>query len=206
MNCIVCGNESPLLFVKGGYDYFQCHYCKTIFTPGGIDQKDMVGGEHEVGRNEIENALRIDRITSLVGKYGRILDYGCGHGMLVEDCKAFGLDAVGYDKFNPDFDNMPEGQFNIVSLIECVEHLAAPFEELDVIYDKLLPYGILFVETSFWDVAVDEDIPMDTFFYIAPKNGHSTIFSHFGLDVLMRQKGFKVVPAINRNVRIFQKK
>jgi hypothetical protein len=62
------------------------------------------------------------------------------------------------------------------------------------------------VETSFFDVAADENIPLEDFFYIAPKNGHSTIFSHFGLDVLMRKKGFKVVPAINRNVRIFQKK
>jgi 2-polyprenyl-3-methyl-5-hydroxy-6-metoxy-1,4-benzoquinol methylase len=78
----------------------------------------------------------------LVGKYGKILDYGCGHGLLVKDCKSVGLDVVGYDMFNQDFDKMPEGQFNLISLVEVIEHFAYPFIELDVIFEKLLPNGI----------------------------------------------------------------
>lgn len=174
--------------------------------PGGINQENMVGGEHEVGRNEKENGIRIERFLSLVGKYGRILDWGCGHGYLLKDCRAAGLAIEGYDKFNPEFEKIPEGQFNLVSLVEVIEHFSSPFEELDMIYDKLLPNGILFAETSFYDVAVQENIPLNEFFYLNPDRGHCTVFSHFGLDVLMKQKGFKIVPAINRNVRIFQKK
>lgn len=204
--CTICGHPAKIIFNKKGYDYYECSHCKSIFVPDGIDQSNMVGGEHEVGRNENENATRIERIKELVGKYGRVLDWGCGHGYLVKDLKEAGMDAVGYDKFNPDFDKIPEGHFNLICLIEVVEHLSDPFNELDIIYQKLLPNGILKLETSFVDVALEEGIPLESFFYISPTHGHSTIFSHYGMDRLMIRKGFKVVPPINRNVRIFQKK
>ncbi len=166
----------------------------------------MVGGEHEVGRNENENATRIERIKELVGKYGRVLDFGCGHGLLVRDLRNEEMDAEGYDKFNPEFEKMPEGKFNIVTMVECIEHTFKPFQELDIIYDKLLPNGVIMCETSFTDVANAEGIPLNEFFYISAVHGHCTVFSHYSLDLLMQRKGFKVVPPINRNVRIFQKK
>lgn len=206
MNCPSCQSTSSVLFRKDNYDYYQCSYCWTVFIPGGLDQSNKIGGEHEVGRNEKENSLRIDRIASLVGKYGRILDFGCGHGLLVKDLQKVGMDAVGYDAFNRDFDKMPDGQFNLVSLIEVIEHTTYPFDELSVIYDKLLPNGIVKIETSFVDVSWEEKIPLNEFFYFSVINGHCTVFSHFGLDVLMKSRGFKVVPPINRNVRIYQKK
>lgn len=205
MNCYICNTPLSFLFTKNGYDYHQCGYCKSIFIPEGIDQTGMVGGEHEVGRNGKENSIRIERIKNAVGRHGRILDFGCGHGYLVKDCKDAGLDCVGYDKFNPDFDKMPEGQFNFVSVVECIEHTHLPFVELDIIFDKLLPNGVVMIETSFWDVSIEEDIPIESFFYLAPENGHCTVFSHFGLDLLMKKKGFTVIPPINRNVRMYKK-
>jgi len=205
-NCPACNHASEVLFHKSGYDYYQCGYCWTVFIPGGLPQGGKIGGEHEVGRNEKENKVRIDRIKELVGKYGRILDFGCGHGMLVNDCKLVGLDAEGYDKFNPDFDKMPEGKFNIAVMIETIEHTTLPFEELDIIHEKLLPNGILLCETSFTDVSLEEEIPITDFFYLNVENGHCTMFSHYGMDILMKQKGFTVIPPINRNVRLYQKK
>jgi 2-polyprenyl-3-methyl-5-hydroxy-6-metoxy-1,4-benzoquinol methylase len=206
MNCTICGHQSKIIFNKKGYDYYECSHCKSIFVPDGIDQSGKVGGEHEVGRNEKENSVRIERFKELVGKYGKILDWGCGHGYLVRDCLDDGIDAVGYDKFNPEFEKLPNGKFNLVSMVEVIEHTFSPFGELDMIYESLLPNGVFMAETSFIDVAVEEHIPIEEFFYISPEHGHCTIFSHYGLDVLMIKKGFKVLPAINRNVRIYQKK
>jgi len=206
MNCTICDSPSSIIFNKKGYNYYECSHCKSIFVPEGIDQSGKVGGEHEVGRNEKENEIRIQRFKELVGKYGKILDFGCGHGMLVRDCLDEGLDAFGYDKFNPEFEKMPDGKFNLVSLIECVEHLSSPYSELDVVYDKLLPNGVILLETSFTDVAIQENIPMEEFFYINPDAGHSTVFSHYGLDILMKKKKYKVIEAINRNVRLYQRK
>lgn len=206
VKCSVCESEVSMLFNKDGYDYYECNRCKTVFTPGGINQEGMVGGEHEVGRNEKENHVRIERFIKLVGLYGRILDYGCGHGMLVKDCQKMGLNAEGYDKFNPEFSVMPDGKFNLCSMIEVIEHTSHPFQELDIINEKLLPNGILLVETSFTDVAKEENIPLVSFFYISPEHGHCTIFSHYGLDLIMKNKGYDVLPCINRNVRLFRKK
>lgn len=206
MNCTICDSPSSIIFNKKGYDYYECSHCKSIFVPEGIDQSNMVGGQHEVGRNEKENSVRIERFKELVGKYGSIWDFGCGHAYLVKDCLNEGLDAEGYDKFNPELDKLPTRKFNLCSMVEVIEHTHAPFNELSVIHDRLLPNGVLLVETSFTDVAVQENIPMDEFFYISAEHGHCTIFSHYGLDILMKKKGFKVLPPINRNVRLYQRK
>ncbi len=206
MNCTICNSPSKIIFNKKGYDYYQCSSCQSVFVPDGINQADMVGGEHEVGRNENENATRIERIKELVGKYGRVLDFGCGHGLLIKDLKDAEMDAEGYDKFNPEFEKMPDGKFNIVTIIECIEHMFKPFQELDIIYDKLLSNGAIMIESSFTDVAVQESIPLSEFYYLSPQHGHCTIFSHYGLDVLMQRKGFSVGIPVNRNVRIYVKR
>lgn len=206
MKCVICDANSSIIFNKGGYDYHQCEHCQTVFIPGGLPQGGKVGGEHEVGRNEKENHIRIGRILELVGKYGKIWDFASGHGYLVRDCKAAGLDAVGYDKFNPECDKIPEGQFNICTMIEIIEHTTSPFEELDIIYNKVLPGGVVMIESSYVDVAAEENIPLNSFFYLNVENGHCTMFSHYGLDLLMKKKGFSVCNPINRNVRIYVKK
>ena len=62
------------------------------------------------------------------------------------------------------------------------------------------------VETSFVDIAAQEGIELEDFFYIEPSVGHSTIFSHHGLDLLMATKGLPPLQHFNRNVRLFYKK
>lgn len=205
MNCVVCKNKSEIIFNRKGYYYYQCSHCKTIFVPGGIDQSGMVGGGYEVERNTQQNTDRILRFIDLVGKYGTILDFGCGHGMLVNDCKNADLDCDGYDKFNYQLDRVPERLYNLISLVEVIEHTSHPFAEIDLIREKLFNKGIVYIETSFTDVAEQENIPIEDFFYIEPSVGHCTIFSHYGLDLLMQSKGFKVLPPINRNVRLYVK-
>ncbi len=205
-NCPACQSNSEILFNKQGYDYYQCQTCKTVFIPGGLDQINYpVGGEHEEGRNEKENHLRMDRFVALVGKYAKILDWGAGHGLLVKDCKERGLDAVGYDKYNPDFDKLPDGKFHLISLVEVVEHLHSGFPEIETIYDKLVEGGIVYFETSFPDVAEQEGIPLNEFFYFSPQHGHCTVFSHAGLDIMMKAKGFSPLEHIDRNTRIYKK-
>ena len=70
---------------------------------------------------------------------------------------------------------------------------------------SLIYGGIVMVETSFIDVANEENIPLEDFFYIAPQAGHSTIFSHHGLDLLFTLKGFAPIQHWNRHVRGFVK-
>lgn len=203
--CFCCNSEATVRLTKKGYDYYECGNCKTLFVPDGINQADMVGGGYEVERNVEQNQTRIDRFAALTGIYGRILDFGCGHGMLVDDCQKLGLKCDGYDKFNPELDTFKQYKYNLVTLIEVIEHTFQPFVELDVIREKLTDNGVVYIETSFVDVAQEETIPLEEFFYISTDVGHCTIFSHYGLDLLMTAKGFSPLKHINRNARIYQK-
>jgi len=176
-----------------------------------IDQDAMVGGEHEEGRNQSQNHLRIQRIDDLVlgskKEYVQILDFGCGHGYFVNDLHKSGyVNAVGYDAFNEEYNRLPKyNKFHLVTMTEVCEHISHPFLEFDFIYKCLLPGGVIMIETSFTNIAEEDGIKMEDFFYIAPQNGHSTIHSHHSLDLLMATKRFKPMPHINRHVRLYVK-
>lgn len=203
MNCIVCGDKTEKRLKKEDVQYYQCKTCKTLFSES-LPNDNMVGGGFEFERNKNHNEERIFRIKEFLnGK--NILDYGCGNGMLVDDMKKANLICDGYDKFNPKFDKIINNNYDVITMVEVIEHLSAPFSEIDEIYSLLKPGGFLYLETSFVDVATEENIELEDFFYISPSVGHSTIFSHRGLDILMLKKGFMITSHINRNVRVYQK-
>lgn len=207
--CPACSNHAHFRLNKVGVDYHQCTSCSTLFSDP-LDNSNMVGGGNEEGRNKEQNHLRIERIDRMC--YGsnksdiRILDFGCGHGMLMSDLNNAGYKCDGYDAYNEEYCKLPEkGVYNIVTMIEVVEHTSAPFAELDVIHRSLIDNGICMIETSFTDISHQEGIEYEDFFYIDPNVGHSTIFSHHGLDVLMCLKGFRPISHWNRHVRAYQK-
>jgi hypothetical protein len=196
---IITQGKAVEAFIKSGVTYWKCEQTGTIFSKP-LDQSNKVGGGFEVERNnKDDNIERIQRIKMVTGKPNpKVLDYGCGNGMLVKAMNENGCEAIGYDAFNPEFDKMAVA-VDCVVMIEVVEHLSHPFKEFSQIYDSLLKGGRVYIETSFADWLTKEDP------YISPEAGHSTIFTHKGLDMLMQSKGFKVLPAINRNVRLYEK-
>lgn len=201
MICPCCKSDTKFAFYKEPYEYYQCTECKTIFTTKPISQEGLVGGKFEEERNS-QNQERIARAALLVGCSARYLDFGCGNGILVQNLLENGLRADGYDAYNKPFNEIPFGKkYNLIFLIETIEHFSHPYSELDMIMYLLAENGIVFIETSFVDTLEE---PFDNNFYITPEVGHSTIFSHKGLDTLMTSKGFNIVNPINGNVRLYQ--
>lgn len=160
----------------------------------------MIGGVAEDERTN-DNAERVRRFKLYGCK--TLLDFGCGHGYLVRDALDLGLTAYGYDKYNSDFQSLPN-EVDVVSMVEVIEHTVAPFAELDMVYDCLRLKGYVYIETSFTDIGRSLG-ELHDFFYISPEAGHSTIFSHKSLDLLMISKGFTPKEHINPTVRIYQK-
>lgn len=209
MQCFICNCEAKERLKKGIVIYYQCSNCSTLFS-GELDNSNMVGGRFELERNVNQNEIRIARINEMYAFFEKasinILDFGCGNGMLVSDLNSAGYPTDGYDSYNDKFARIPEkNKYSLITCIECVEHLSHPYYELDVMYRCLKKDGIVMFETSFVDVAEQEGINLEDYDYIEPKVGHSTIFSHHGLDLLMALKGFKPFGHINRHVRLFQK-
>lgn len=198
--CPVCKQEAHYQFTKSEIEYWQCTSCLTLFSEA-LFNDNMVGGTNEPVRNQ-NNRERIKRL-SVHGNV--ILDYGCGNGILLNDLKRAGFDAYGYDKFSDEFGKMPEMQFDVVSMVEVIEHLSHPFAEIDEIFNVLKPGGVLYIETSFVDIADELKISLEDYDYVNPLIGHSTILSHKGLDILMRDKGFIPIHHLNRNVRQYKK-
>jgi len=169
----------------------------------------MIGGGNEEQRNIQQNGIRIERINNLFRRNPadiNILDFGCGNFMLGNDLKAAGYNCDGYDAYNELYDTLPkQNYYHICTAIEVIEHTSYPFVEIDLIKRSLIKGGILMVETSFVNIAWQENIELEDFFYINPDVGHSTIFSHHGLDLLMALRGFKPMTHWNRHVRGFIK-
>jgi hypothetical protein len=194
----ITGGACTPYCVKEGVQYYQCVDTKSIFTPTTLNQANMVGGTGEMQRNSEQNAMRISRIKGLISNPA-VLDYGCGNGLLLKDMQYAGLLAEGYDPYSEIYGTKPKHQFDVVAMIEVIEHTAYPFTELDQIFFLLKPGGVLYIETSFsnW---VDTKHP-----YLNPLIGHCTVFSHAGLDAVTRKKGFQRMTPIDGNTRLYRK-
>ena len=194
----ITGFACEKAFIKGGVQYYRDGLGNIFSKP--LDQSEMVGGNNEMLRNnEADNITRLQRAKDITGKPNpTILDFGCGNGMLVCFGKARGYNVLGYDLYRPETHDALNSKYDCLLLIEVVEHLSEPFDELKLIKNLLNPGGKVMVETSFSDWLTENDA------YIEPKVGHCTIFSHAGLDFLFEKFGFKIGKHINRNVRIFK--
>lgn len=209
-DCVICTNESGLRLTKGTTKYYQCSNCKTIFC-NALDNDNKVGGKFEVERNEKENHLRIERVNEVLMGLDknevRILDFGSGTGYLIDDLKKAGYPNVdGYDAYNPKFQRLPEkNKYHLVISVETIEHFAYPFLEFDVMNRCLIDNGCVSLETGMLDAAIEDGHDIDTYFYIDPIAGHSTIYSNHGLDLLMSYKGFFPKHHFNKHSRLYQK-
>lgn len=119
--------------------------------------------EATVRQYEWRGILQAVRSLVPVTPATRWLDFGCGHGGLVRALRASGCAAaVGYDTgamaetarnaglpiLTDEALTEGEGTFEIVTLIEVIEHVPEPVDLLRRVRRLLLPRGLLFLTTG----------------------------------------------------------
>lgn len=206
--CPICGNPAHHFIKKGHIDYNKCESCNTIFC-GQLDQENMVGGMHEDGR-ALQNDIRLERIKTMTAGMKkediRILDFGCGNFLLGKYLQEHGYNITGYDAYHPEYSKLPErNKYHLCLCIEVLEHTSFPFIELDVIHRSLVDGALLYAETGFYDIMIEDKVLPEDYIYIEPEVGHSTIFSHHSLDLLLSYHGYVTRRHFDRNCRLYEK-
>ncbi len=208
--CPICYNGSSLRLTKGRTDYYECSNCHSLYG-GVLDQENKIGGQWEVARNEKHNHIRIERIAKackgIPKEEVRILDFGAGNGYLIRDLKEDGYIHVdGFDAYNEEYCRLPgKEQYHVIICVETAEHFAAPFIEFDVMYKSLVNLGVILLETGYLDATREDGIDDDMNPYISPEDGHSMIYTHHAMDVLMCLKGFQPRQKFGRHCLFYQK-
>jgi glycosyltransferase involved in cell wall biosynthesis/SAM-dependent methyltransferase len=153
-------------------DILKCGECATLQQPSLLDHGDLAGLYYEMRDDaylEEEEGRRrtAGRLLDLVGTQvtgGRLLDVGCGHGLLLDEARERGYDPVGLEvsaasaafgrkAFDLDIreqtiDELDDDErFDVITLIDVLEHLSNPLEAIDRCQKLLAPNGVLCVVT-----------------------------------------------------------
>lgn len=170
---------SPSAHAVGGHgDLFVCRECGTVqqpILPSGEPLHDLYREmrddeylREEAGRRATANRL-LDRIAAHVPS-GRLLDVGCGYGLLLDEARKRGYETLGLElsrdgaryareTLGLDVRELPleafgegrngdsPGEFDAIVLADVLEHLDDPVAAIDTCAALLRPGGVVCIVT-----------------------------------------------------------
>jgi 2-polyprenyl-3-methyl-5-hydroxy-6-metoxy-1,4-benzoquinol methylase len=158
----------------GGHgDLYACAECGTVHQPGlpaGDDLHALYREMHDAAYMSEEPGRRATarRLLGLVGRRvpaGRLLDVGCGHGLLLDEARRLGYDVAGLElsraaaRYARDVLGLDvaeetleaaatrDARYDVVVLADVLEHLEDPVAALEGCASLLADGGVLCVVT-----------------------------------------------------------
>jgi 2-polyprenyl-6-hydroxyphenyl methylase/3-demethylubiquinone-9 3-methyltransferase len=220
--CRICGSATALYgvvdFNKCGVEdrgfrlplsgvpvyYRRCAACSFLFTDAFDDWNDGQFKAHiyNEGYGSVDpdykqtrpqaNADAVTRMWSASKTDMRILDFGGGNDAFCATLRANGFPvAVTYDPMVPEHAHRPDGAFDLVTCFETLEHLPDPAAGINLILECLAEPGLVLFSTLVQPP--DFDTRGLNWWYVAPRNGHVSIFSKQALTAAWGMHGYKLV-------------
>jgi len=208
--CKICGTASPLEgvvdFNKNAAEpqnvflplcgipvyYHRCPNYGCVFTVAFDDWSVADFSRHIYDETyaEVDPDYREKRPVSNAGlvaklaernKNLRVLDYGGGNGRLAHELQTRGISAVSWDPMVLSGVSPPSASFDLVTCFEVAEHTPTPVETFAHALNFLCQGGVMLFST----LTIDNLPPRAVqHWYIAPRNGHVTIYTRRSLALL----------------------
>ena len=171
--------------------YHRCDNCGLIFS-NAFDQWSAADfqnyiynaayAEVDPEHTDVHPRKLADMVFSFIKGAGdlRVLDYGGGTGLTAAVLRDKGIAAISWDPMREEAQPV-QSRFDLVTCFEVFEHTATPRSTAENALTFLDHKGVLLFST----LAIDTLTPRDAgFWYIAPRNGHITLYSPKSLQAL----------------------
>ena len=207
---VLSGKPVPLAGIPIGYH--RCATCGLIFTvafdrftPDEFRTHIYNDGYPAVDPDYLERRPRANAsmIQTIFGASPqlRILDYGGGNGLLCRVLRENGFaNAFSFDPFDAGSASRPDGKFELIACFEVLEHTPTPRQTLVDMTSFLAPGGIILASTLLQPDNIGE-VGM-SWWYIAPRNGHVTLYSRPALEALIARAGLRMA-SFNDSFHLF---
>jgi hypothetical protein len=196
-----CSLHSPFEFGHSGVpiEYFRCESCEFLFTSSFDDWSNddfakyiynsdyiKVDPGYDGSRAVDNSSTLVDILKDCRGK--RILDYGSGFGGLKEEFKKHDFHRMeNYDPYSSPV--KPEGKFDVIILMEVIEHTPWPTQALSAILEFLRDDGIILIGQTLQPHNINE--LRGNWWYLGPRNGHISTFSERTFITMAEQAGLR---------------
>ncbi|HEX3356620.1 MAG TPA: class I SAM-dependent methyltransferase, partial [Tepidisphaeraceae bacterium] len=181
--------------------YYACRRCGMIFTNAfdSFTKEDFATHIYNAGYGQVDPDYASSRpagnaqFVAAAFKTSpdiSILDYGGGNGALAAHLRSAGFsDVTTFDPFVSAHAERPNRQFDVITSFEVLEHSNTPAHTLDEITGFLKPEGLLIFST----LLIPADIAAIgvAWWYIAPRNGHVTLYTGTALQMMFGARGLR---------------
>jgi SAM-dependent methyltransferase len=229
MTCKICGGQLVLLYTGSGLearsesfsptnhqpgqygDLYRCDRCGTVAQPSLpegdalLDLYRHMRDDHYLDE-EAGRRATARRVLDAIGAHapsGRLLDIGCGHGLLLDEARTCGYEVEGLElseqaaaharslglTVHANTVDQLDSTYNVIVLADVLEHLDDPVAAIDHCARLLEPGGVLclvtpdpgsrtarFAGASWWGF-----LPAHTF--LLPRQTLRELLEKRGLDI-----------------------
>ncbi len=199
-NCMIEKGKQVLPLCGLPVYYYRCAVCGVIFTTAfdGFAPDDFANHIYNAGYATVDpdyaDARPAQKGEIAAGLFAgsksiRVLDYGGGNGRLAEVMRAAGFGNVTtFDPFVPAFAARPEGRFDLILSFEVLEHTPTPRQTIADILSFMKDDGMLLFSTLLQPPDIDA-VGGVNWWYVAPRNGHVTIYTKRSLERIANDAG-----------------